>query len=319
MKRHHQILAAILLVQITLTVIVFWPHSAADEGAEPLFPDLEADSIVSLNVTDENGDRVLLHKGNEGWVLPEADDYPAQTTSVTPVLDSLVEVDTDNVVARSEDSHRQLQVGEENFVRRVAFETEDGHEHVLYVGSAPRYGASHVRVEGEDEVYLTSGISHWNLTAQPSSWVDASYLSVPQEELMRVTLENEQGTFTFVRGAEGAWTLEGLAEDEQISETEIGGLVSGVANLALERPLGKTEEAAYGLDDPQAVVTLQTTEGEHTLVVGNHDAEEGGYVVKASDASYYVTVSEASIRRVVEASREDLLQEEPTATPTSSQ
>ncbi|MFP3896910.1 MAG: DUF4340 domain-containing protein [Anaerolineales bacterium] len=315
MKRHHQILAAILLVQMVITGVVFWPRSAAEERAEPLFPDLVADSIVSLKITDERGEQITLHKKGEEWVLPEADDYPAQTTSVTPVLDSLVEVDTDNVVARSEGSHRQLQVSAENSVGRVVFETEDGHQHVLYVGSAPRYGASHVRVKGEDEVYLTSAISHWNLTAQPSSWVNASYLSVPQEELVQMTLENEQGTFIFVRGEEGAWTLEDLAEDEQISEAEIDNLVSSVANLRLQRPLGKTEEATYGLDDPHAVVTLQTTEEEHTLVVGSHDAEKGGYVVKASNASYYVTVSEASIRRVIEAGREDLLQEEPTPSP----
>ncbi len=315
MKRHHQILAAILLVQIVLTVVVFWPRSAAEAKAEPLFPDLAADDVVSLSVVDENGDRLTLRRGEEGWILPEADDYPAQTTSITPVLDSLVKANTDNVVARSEGSHRQLQVSEENFVRQLAFETEDGLERVLYVGSSPRYGASHVRVEGEEEVYLTAAISEWNLTAQPSSWVDATYLSVPQEELVGVTLENEQGTFTFVRSEEGTWTLEDLAEDEQASETEISGLVNSVASLRLQRPLGRTEEAAYGLDDPHAVVTLQTTGGEHTLVVGAHDAEDGSYVVKASSAPYYVTASEASVRRVVEAGREDLLQVESTPTP----
>jgi hypothetical protein len=315
MKRHHQILAAILLVQIAVTAVVFWPRSAAGEEGEPLFLDLEADSVVSLSITDENGDQISMRKGDGGWVLPNADDYPVQTTSITPVLDSLVEVDTDNLVARSATSQRQLQVAQENFVKRVAFETEDGHQRVLYVGSSPRYSASHVRVEGEDATYLTDAISRWNLTAQPSSWVDASYLSVPQKELVQVTLENAQGTFTFVRGEEGAWTLEGLAEDEQASDTKISGIVSGAANLRLKRPLGKTEEASYGLDEPNAVVTLNTTEKEYTLTVGTHETEDGSYVVKASNASYYVTVSEASVRRLVETAREDLLQAEPTPTP----
>ena len=315
MKRHHQILAGILLVQVALTVFVFWPRSAAGEKAEPLFPDLETDSIVSLSITDENGDQIVMRRGDSGWVLPDAEDYPVQTTSITPVLDSLVEVDTDNLVARSETSHRQLQVAEENFVKRVAFETEDGAERVLYVGSSPRYSASHVRVEGEEETYLTDDISRWNLTAQPSSWVDASYLSVPQKELVQVTLENAQGTFTFVRGEGGAWTLADLAGDEQASDTKISGIVSSAANLRLKRPLGKTEEAPYGLDEPSAVVTLKTTEDEYTLTVGAHDVEDGSYVVKASDASYYVTVSEASVRRLVETGRRDLLQAEPTPTP----
>ncbi|MEA3408362.1 MAG: DUF4340 domain-containing protein [Chloroflexota bacterium] len=317
MKRHHQILAAILLVQMALTVVVFWPRSSAGEKAEPLFPDLEADSIISLDIMDEKGDQIVMRKEAGGWVLPDADDYPVQTTSITPVLKSLVEVDTDNLVARSETSHRQLQVAEENFVKRVVFETEDGYERVLYVGSSPRYSASHVRVEGEEEVYLTDAISRWSLTARASSWVDASYLSVPQKELVEVTLENAQGTFTFVRGEEGAWTLEDLAEDEQASDTKISGVVSSVANLRLKRPLSKTEKASYGLDEPNAVVTLNTTEDEYTLTVGAHDAEDGSYVVKASDASYYVTVSEASIRRVVETAREDLLEAEPTPTPAS--
>ena len=67
--------------------------------------------------------------------------------------------------------------------------------------------------------------------------------------MQKATLENENGTFTFVRGEDGAWTL--ANSEENSSRTE-------------------------------------------TLRVGAQQ-DDGGYVVKWSDAAYFVTVHAFSV------------------------
>jgi hypothetical protein len=84
--------------------------------------------------------------------------------------------------------------------------------------------------------------------------------------------------------------------------------------VTLQRPLGTEEETAYGLDDPQAVVTLETADGTHTLRVGAQDAEDSSYVLAWSGSPFYVRVSEFSVRDFVEKTRDDLLQQ-PTPVP----
>jgi hypothetical protein len=221
MKRHNQILIGVLIIQIILGGVVFWPRSTEAVGSEPVFTDLEAGDIVALTIVDGDGNSVTLRQVTGNWVLPDADDYPAQADKITPLLDKLVGLTTGRLVTRTDASHKQLQVAADDFVRRIVLETAEGKEHTLYLGSSPSYGATHFRLDGQSETYLTSDISNWETNATASSWVDTGYQNVPQADVTRLTVENGNGTFVFIMDDEGNWTMEGLAEDETLAETKV--------------------------------------------------------------------------------------------------
>ncbi len=316
MKRHQQMLAGLLVVQIILTVVVFWPRPAASGEAPSLFADLQAEDVTSFFVADDQGNEILLSQEDGEWVIPEAGDYPARSGSVTSVLSKTVQLESGNLVARTPASHDPLQVAEDNFVRKVILETDEEVSYILYVGSSPRYSATHVRLEGQDETYLVSGISAYELNATPNTWVDTSYVAVDAAGLAEVVLENANGTFTFVPEGEDAWTLADLADDETANSTQIRTVVNRASQVSLKRPLGLTEEPDYSLGSPNATVTLVLSDTTESLVIGAHDEEAGSYVVKYSGAPYYVTVSETTLNQLVDATRETFLQVEPTPTPT---
>jgi hypothetical protein len=71
------------------------------------------------------------------------------------------------------------------------------------------------------------------------------------------------------------------------------------------------------MDDPNALVTLETADTTVTLRVGAKDADDVSYVVKSSESDYFVHVAEASLKTLVESDREAFLEEPPTpeATP----
>ena len=100
MKRHQQILAGVLVLQVILSVFVFWPRQVASNTGEALFPNVPADDVVGLTVTDNTGQQVALKKVGGAWVLPNADNYPANADAVTPVIDKLVNLQSSTVVAR---------------------------------------------------------------------------------------------------------------------------------------------------------------------------------------------------------------------------
>jgi hypothetical protein len=302
MKRHNQILAGILVVQIILSVFVFWPRSAATGASEPLFLELEASDIVALTITDD-------------WVLPDADDYPAQADKITPLLDKIVGLTTGRLVTRTDASHKRLQVSPDDFACRIDFETADGTKRTLYLGSSPSYGATHFRVEGQSETYLTSELSIWEAKAEAASWVDTAYLSVPQDGITKLTLESANGTFTFIKNDEGKWTMDGLAADETLDEAKVTSLIGQAASVNMIEPLGKEERAAYGMDEPNAVVTVETGDKTITLRVGAKEPDANRYIVISSESPYYVRVYEYSVRDFVEKTRDDFLQSPPTPTP----
>ena len=92
-----------------------------------------------------------------------------------------------------------------------------------------------------------------------------------------------------------------------------------MTSLRMTRPLGKTDDPAYGLAQPAALLTLKAKSGDgqkvYTLAVGAKDAADSSYVVKLSDSPYYVRVAEFSVKDLVEKKRDGFLQVPSTAQP----
>lgn len=314
MKRHQQILAGFLIVQIVLAVFTFWPRSAATGEGDPVLADFNTDDVVALTLTDDLDTRISLRKVAGEWVLPDAGSYPAQATKITPVLDKLAKLATGNLVTRTDTSHKALQVAGDDFVRRIDVEMADGTTYTIYLGSAPRYTATHFRLAGQAETYLTTEISTWDLTTSAASWIDTSYVSVDATTLTEVVLENANGVFTLVKSGE-EWLLSDLAEGDILAPGKVNDIVSKATSVTMQRPLGTAEESLYGFDTPSATVTLKTGDGSiYTLRVGAKLAGETSYIVKSSESPYYVVVTEYNVKPLVENAYTDFIQE-PTPTP----
>ena len=311
MKRHQQILIGVLAVQIVLGIILFWPKSGATGSSDPIFPKLAVDDIVSLDISDDQNNNIVLQKTESGWVLPAADNYPIKADSVTPILENLVKMDKTTLVAQTDASHKQLQVSKTDFQRRIIIKTDGKGDYVLYLGSAPRYTATNFRVEGQSEVYQTTQLSNWELNTSANMWVDTAYVTTDQETLSQVVLENTQGTVTLAKDGEN-WTLANLQEGEEVSQGKVSTLVRNASNVTLMEPLGTSVDPAYGMEAPLAKVTVTTEEGMQTLLIGTKDLSDNSYVVKSSTSPYYVRVAEYNITTMVEDGRDAfLLQPEP--------
>jgi len=315
LKRHNQILAGILIIQIVICTAVFWPRSAVTSTSKPLFSDVQAEDIVALTILDADGNSVALRQMMGEWVLSDADDYPAQADKISGLLEKIVGLTTGRLVTRTDASHQRLQVAVGDFVRRVDLKMKDGTEYRLYLGSSPSYGATHFRLNGQSETYLTSDVSVWEARATASAWIDTAYLKVPQDDVVEMTLENPNGTFAFVKDGQGVWTMVGLAPDEDADEAKITALLRRVTTINMLTPLSKSNLDAYGMETPSAVVTLKTGEKPVTLRVGSKDPSDNSYVVISSESPYYVRVAEYNVKDLVEKSYDDFLQILPTPTP----
>jgi len=306
MKRHQQILIGVLAVQVILSIIFFWPKSIVTGSSDPVFTKISVDDITSLDITDDQNNSIVLQKTDSGWVLPEADNYPVKADSVTSILEKLVKIDKTTLVARTDASHKQLQVSRTDFLRRIIIKTNGKGDYILYLGTAPRYTATNFRIEGQSEVYQTTLLSSWELNTRANMWVDTVYAATDQETLSQVVLENAQGSVTFVKDGE-TWTLVGLQEGEVISLGKINTLVRNASNVAMVEPLGTNNEPEYGMNAPLARVTLTTEDGTKTLLVGVKNLSDNTYVLKSSASPYYVSAAEYNIQTMVEDGRDAFL------------
>jgi hypothetical protein len=320
MSRTNQVLAAILALQIVVGVVVFWPRGVSDAAGEPLYPDVEAEQVTRVSIVDDAGEAIEMARMDAGWVLAAAGDYPCREDAVPQFLDKLLALAGDRVVTETRASHKRLGVAENAYTRRIAFETADGTEHVFYLGSSPSYNVSHVRLADADEVYLVSGLSSTDAAVRASSWIDTTYLTLTQDQVQALTVENANGAFAFTKDADGTWTMAGLAADETLDEGWVSSLVTRISSVRMLAPLGTEEDPAYGLADPSAVVTAVTRDGEGgsqtaVLALGARRESDGAYVVKSSASPYYVRVAEYTVQDLVTTSHENVIEVPETPVP----
>lgn len=319
MNRRNQLLIAFLALQLLIVALVYWPRPG-QAGAAPIFPDLKTDDILSLSISDGAATLNLVKRAGQ-WLLPDAGDFPVQTERVTTLLDKITALQSGRLVAQTPASHARLQVAADAFTRRLQFETAAGERHTIFLGSAASGQSAHFRVDDAPEVYIAADFSSFDANAQPSGYIDTSYISLSAAEITTMTVRNASGELVFSKDAEGVWRLAGLEADQETDSNKVSTLVSRVAGLFMTRPLGMRADPAWGLDAPAAVVTLTTAPaaGEpqtHELLIGSQDAETNNYAVKYSGSPYYVRVAAFSLDDFVQNSAADFVAAPPAeATP----
>lgn len=322
LSRLNLFLLGAAVVQLLIVAWVYWPRPSGPSGV-PLLPNLTAEQVTRLVITGTDDQTVELERADSGWVLAGTEGYPANTEKITTTLTSLIGLTTDRMVTGTAGSHARLQVAEDNYVRRITLTTPDGNK-VVYLGSSAGAGATHARVDGDDATYLIGGLATWDLETTPSAWVNPSYFTLPADQVTTFTLKNSAGTLTFVKDANGAWTLQDATADEQVLANNISSLLTRATSINLITPLGTTQKPEYGMASPTATLTLETENEQnqvqtYTLVLGAKDASEDSYILKASNSPHFVRIAAYTGDEFANKTRADFLApaENPAAAPVS--
>jgi len=337
-SRVNQVLAALLIVQAVVLAIVLWPRSTrmstsvAGTAGELLLPGLQADQVMqvrmypSATIGDDQQASIELLQREGKWVIPAAGDYPCKEGAVPDFLAKLVALKRDRLVTQTADSHKRLKVADQDFVRVIELRLADNTVRRLYLGTSASSTAVHIRIAEQDQVYLAPGLSTGDIGAQAASWVDTLYSSIPQDQMVSVTLQNANGRLALNKGEDGTWTLADLATGETLNQSAVTSWISRVASVRMVAPLGTEAQASYGLDSLNAVVQIEAdeyirTKGQdgatktYTLQVGAQDEQDKTYVFKSSESPYYIRVGEYTVADWVGKKRADFLQLPPTPTP----
>jgi len=314
MTKTQRILIGLLIVQIIFAGVVFWPRNAVAVGQEPLFPGLNPDDVVRVSIADNQGGSVELARQGDNWVLASGGDYPANVSAITPILDKIAAVQTNRLVAQTAVSQKQLQVAEDNFMRHVVLETSDGGTYDFYMGSSPSNNSTHVRRADDQATYLVTDLNVYEMSQLASSWIDTAYVQMDQATVTAATLQNANGTFTFHQTGSDDWMMDDLADGEIFDRAQFNLVLNRGFGLRMNNPLGKEALPAYGMDNPQATLTLtgetDNATNTYTLQVGAKLDNED-YVVKWSGSDYYVEVSPFTVENLLNFDRTNFL-----ATPT---
>ena len=318
MTKIQKILAGFLALQIALIAVVFLSNRLAIAGNNPLLPDYDATAVTAITISNNTGGEIVMQKKGTDWVLPDADDFPVLNQNVSDLLESIAEIRDNRLVTNTSASHKRLQVADTDYLKKIEIQDAKGTT-TVYIGSTPAANSVHIRVGKSDAVYLTNAVSSNRIDPAYTNWINTSLVQIAGANVRTIAVTTPDGSFHFNLDASGSWTNQELTADESFDASKWSSLLSGFTNVRLVKPVATNALPAYGLDSPQASVTITYQDENNALVegvltIGNADETGSNYYAKWSQSPYIVLISSYNAERILDLSKNDFITIPPTAT-----
>jgi hypothetical protein len=258
-------------------------HSIEGEAAKlPKLKITEDDikKIDKVDMTRPGDDKspreniVLVKTGDETWNLQKPVAAKASASTVKSMLDDLKRLEVKELIDPSKDSYDKYKVSDDKALHAIFYKGND----VLleaYFGEDGSRGQM-TRLAGKDGVFAVKGYSSYTFNKDSKSWRDKSILNYEENDVVNLTLQNENGTFTFTKAgddwkakfAKGKASPPG-AELEKFDKSKLETLVRAYKSLsAADFGDGKTPSDT-GLDKPVGTMIIGMKDGgKQTLTFG---------------------------------------------------
>lgn len=313
MNRHALMLTLIALlgVQLALTGWV-WRETAEAPAATVggVLIAAPADAVSEIEL-DDGKRRLLLKRNGDGWVLPQAHDFPAGSFQVARLLDAVLNLHPGLPVADSTDAARRFRVAGDAFTRRVILRHEGKVLETLYIGDAAGPRRVYGRLGGQTAVYPLL-LDRYALVTDVNAWTDKTWLHRPLGDINGVHLPG----IDLRRHGDG-WRLADQTAEEQLDTDKVDDLVERIANLDFMAVAGVAAPEPAG--EPLLTITLELA-GDRTMSYRFRDpGQQGDPLLQVSGSPFVLRVAGFMLQPLQEITRDTLLVQPPEAgTPTAS-
>ena len=119
-------LLLILVIQLILIAVVYWPRVANDEiTADASAVKFDPAEVTKLGIRDDLDGEAQLARVGERWLLPALHNLPADPEKVATLLDGLLSANDSWPVAHSSPARQRFQVADYLFQRRITLSFGD--------------------------------------------------------------------------------------------------------------------------------------------------------------------------------------------------
>jgi hypothetical protein len=310
MQKTVKILAILLVAQLLLAAGIGFTDRGFTKGSEPKpLVNITQEKIDHITLEGPDDEQATLVKKQGAWVLPEVDDFPANSSRIEQLIERLGALRTGVPVATSRGAQERFKVSDDQYERRITLFQGDESLARIYLGSSPGMRLVHARDEESDAIYAVKMAAH-DAPAKQADWEDKSILKLSTSDITTIKVND----LTFKRSAPEAgeqepspasdspttWKVEGVPDDKTIKPEAPEKLASLLADLSFERVLGQEGKPDYGLEKPVIEIELTQKEGETlTYRIGKiKDKEE--YVLAVSNRAEYFQLANYTASSLIE-------------------
>jgi hypothetical protein len=258
-NRINSALLLVLLIQLFLTTVVYWPRQP-EPAINPAKPLLAVDqaAVGGIQLADAEGNEVFLQDVDGHWQLPARQNLPADGALVERLLQVLTVAEQGYPVATSIAARQRFEVASYRFQRSVTLLGQEGARlGTVFFGTAPVFRRVHARSETEDAIYSIA-FNSFDAPAQDAGWLDRRLLQVSQPLGIRGP------GFALTRLDSGTWEAAHSAAAPESRELEA--LLSSLANLQVDGIAGEDQQRSLAQAAPAFSISASTATGDRELI-----------------------------------------------------
>lgn len=256
-------------------------------------------SVTAIRVESGGEGPVRLGKTDQGWVIVDLADFPADGTKVEQLIERLAGLKRPLPIATSPEAQRRHRVADEGFERRITLETGDKPVATLILGDSPGFRRTFARPAGESVVYDLD-LPLFEVPDRPDDWLVRDGLRIGPETIERVS----SADWTLVKAGD-TWRLDG--SDQVPDEQAVKGLLGRLANLGYRGVLGGEDKPEFNQTSPNLEITLGLTGGIERNYRISQAKDSQDLVLKVSDRPWYYKLSDFDLEGLKDLSRDKLL------------
>src|SRR5580704_16871641 len=291
---------ALLLVLIGLGAYIHFvtnKRSGEDTGPkkEKVFAGVEPDKIEELKVKSESGDVTSLKKVSGTWQIVAPVSAPAAESEIIGLTSALGQMEI--VMVIDENPTDLKEYGLANPRIEVEFKSGEGKPSGrILVGDKTPTGANlYAKRNDEKRVFLIADFQDSSLNKSTFNLRDKTLIKIARDKVDGVEVDVSGKPIQFAKDGSDWKITKPIAARADFSSVE--GLVGKIETAQMKSIV--TEQASpadlktYGLDKPDATITINEGSARAVVEVGGKAAEDAVYARDASKGSVVVTLDKS--------------------------
>jgi hypothetical protein len=243
------------------------PAGGTSPDTQKIFT-VKGDDIAEISVKASGGDRTTLKKVGGTWQMTDPLATAADEAEVSGIVTNLAIVDASRTVDENPSDLAQFGLADPRIV--VGFKTADGKQsgQLLIGDKTATLGDLYAKLPNEKKVFLVTGSYESTFDRSTFDLRQKTVLAFEREKTDRLEVKSGANTIALAKEG-GEWSLKAplaAAADYGTVEGLVGRLQT--AQMKAITAAEPTDLKPYGLDKPDATVTVGAGSSRATLLVG---------------------------------------------------
>ena len=279
------ILAGVVAVLAVILAIIAILNREEEDTGIPLFS-VAAEDVTAISYQEGDTD-VSLTKGEDGsWTLDSDPLLPIDDQAVGEVLTGVTGMTAMRQLSDGEGDVDSM--GLDAPTRTISFTAGDT-DYTITVGAENSMAEAYYAQVG-DSLYTVSTSTFVGLCKTPRQLYEAQDITdIESTEVASMTVDTGAETLDFQLDSDGNWTLAD-DPDYDLDQDAVSRMANTICSLTTEWSITSPgADSEYGLDSPNAVVTLTATDGRSVRCVFGSTASDD------SDTAYLRASNDESV------------------------